>query len=254
MSARRAPLVLVGFVATVALGPLSCALPGHVTVVPGRTVSEYVPLTADSSDARGPVRASVVAQARAASIDIFRDPGDDQPVLSLPNPTEDGAPRVFLAVARRADWLEVLLPVRPNDSVGWVRFADVVLKTDPYQVEVDLGAHRLTVTKGAHVIVDRPVGVGRAVTSTPKGFYYLTSLLQAPDPSGLYGPYAFGTSAFSDILTEFAGGNGVIGIHGTNDPTGIGHDVSHGCIRVDNDTITRLARLLPLGTPVYIQP
>jgi len=38
----------------------------------------------------------------------------------------------------------------------------------------------------------------------------------------------------------------------TNDPTSIGHDVSHGCIRMRNDDIRTLARTVPLGTPVEI--
>jgi lipoprotein-anchoring transpeptidase ErfK/SrfK len=44
----------------------------------------------------------------------------------------------------------------------------------------------------------------------------------------------------------------VIGLHGTSQPSSIGHDVSSGCIRLRNADITRLARLLPLGTPVRI--
>ena len=38
---------------------------------------------------------------------------------------------------------------------------------------------------------------------------------------------------------------------GTNDPGSIGTPVSHGCVRVNNDVITKLAAL-PLGTPVVI--
>ena len=54
------------------------------------------------------------------------------------------------------------------------------------------------------------------------------------------------------MLTEFAGGDGQIGIHGTNDPASIGHDVSHGCIRVPNQVMEELNRILPLGTPVVV--
>jgi lipoprotein-anchoring transpeptidase ErfK/SrfK len=68
----------------------------------------------------------------------------------------------------------------------------------------------------------------------------------------LYGPYAFGTSAFSNTYYHFGGGPGEIGLHGTNYPQGLGSKVSHGCIRVSNATIRRLAKLLPLGTPVVI--
>jgi len=44
----------------------------------------------------------------------------------------------------------------------------------------------------------------------------------------------------------------VIGIHGTNDPGGLGRDVSHGGIRMSTAGITKLAAILPLGTPVQI--
>ena len=48
------------------------------------------------------------------------------------------------------------------------------------------------------------------------------------------------------------GGDGQIGIHGTNQPASIGNAVSHGCVRVPNEIITQLAHNLPLGTPVTI--
>lgn len=42
------------------------------------------------------------------------------------------------------------------------------------------------------------------------------------------------------------------GIHGTDVPSSIGHDASHGCIRVRNEDAELLYRLVPLGTVVYI--
>jgi len=54
------------------------------------------------------------------------------------------------------------------------------------------------------------------------------------------------------VLYSFGGGPGQIGIHGTNDPSSVGRSVSHGCIRLSNAAITRLAQELPLGTPVTI--
>ena len=74
------------------------------------------------------------------------------------------------------------------------------------------------------------------------------------DPNGPYGPYAFGLSGLSEQLTSFNGGNGRLGLHGTNEPDSIGQDVSNGCIRVANDVVIQLAELLPLGTPVQISP
>ena len=55
---------------------------------------------------------------------------------------------------------------------------------------------------------------------------------------GFYGPYALGLSAHSPVYTSFAGGDGQVGLHGTNQPSVLGTDVSHGCIRVANDVIT----------------
>ncbi|MHB8464922.1 MAG: L,D-transpeptidase [Acidimicrobiales bacterium] len=197
----------------------------------------------------------VVAQVIAPSIGVYQSPGAPNPVLTLPARNPDGAPTVFLVLNQQSEaWLEVLVPVRPNDTTGWVHLAQVILRTDPYGVRVELGRHRLTVWRGNDEITSLAAGVGRAMTNTPKGVYFITELFRPPDPTGLYGPYAFGTSAFSEVLGEFAGGNGTIGIHGTNDPAGIGKDVSHGCIRVDNQAITHLASFLPLGTPVFITP
>lgn len=42
------------------------------------------------------------------------------------------------------------------------------------------------------------------------------------------------------------------GIHGTDSPTSIGRSVSHGCIRVRNEDIETLFRIVPVGTPVYV--
>jgi lipoprotein-anchoring transpeptidase ErfK/SrfK len=53
------------------------------------------------------------------------------------------------------------------------------------------------------------------------------------------------------VLSDWPGG-GVIGIHGTNEPGLIPGHPSHGCVRVPNDAVRRLARLMPLGTPVRI--
>ncbi len=42
------------------------------------------------------------------------------------------------------------------------------------------------------------------------------------------------------------------GIHGTDVPSSIGRDVSHGCVRLRNEDITRLYETVAVGTPVYI--
>ena len=77
-------------------------------------------------------------------------------------------------------------------------------------------------------------------------------MLQAPDPNTVYGPFAYGLSGHSEVLTEFDGGDAEVGIHGNDDASVLGQSVTHGCVRMSNDGITKLSKILPLGTPVQI--
>jgi len=199
-----------------------------------------------------PVPGSVVVNVEGKQALVYRVPGGRRPWRRYSNPTAQRTPLVFLVRERRGTWLRVMLPSRPNGSEGWVREAGMELRSDPYSVLVDLTEHRLMVRKARRLVLDVAVGVGRAATPTPSGLYYVAELLRQPDPNGLYGPWAFALSAHSSVLSHFGGGDGQVGIHGTDDPSGIGHTVSHGCIRVRNRVIERLAAILPLGTPVRI--
>jgi lipoprotein-anchoring transpeptidase ErfK/SrfK len=198
-----------------------------------------------------------VAQALSDTIDVFADATTDDPAQQITAADATSAPDipiVFLVKSESDDRLEVYLPIRPNGSSGWVRRDDVTVATVSYSIEVGLSEHRIRVYDGDTVVVDEPVGVGTTDAPTPGGTYYLKELLQPPDPTGPYGTYAYGLSGYSTVLSSFNGGDGVIGIHGTNDPSSIGQDVSHGCIRLNNDVIDRLVNEigLPLGTPVEI--
>jgi lipoprotein-anchoring transpeptidase ErfK/SrfK len=197
---------------------------------------------------------AIVAEAAVKSVAIYRSPAAKTPFMRLANPNADGGQLVFLVARRAPGWEQVRLARRPNGTTGWVKDSSVDLVLDPYSVSVSLGAHRITVRKGSHMVLSAPAGVGRSVLPTPTGTYYIVELLKQSDASGPYGPYAFGLSAFSNVLYSFGGGPGQIGLHGTDDPSALGTDVSHGCIRVSNSIITRLAGLLPLGTPVEITP
>ncbi|HEV2767697.1 MAG TPA: L,D-transpeptidase [Acidimicrobiales bacterium] len=168
---------------------------------------------------------------------------------------EVGGQLVFLVKQETPDWLEVYLPLRPNGSTGWLRSGEVELYEHDYRIELSLSERRLVLFEGAAVVMEEPIGVGGDQTPTPGGIYYLKELLRPPDPAGFYGPYAYGLSGFSNVLTDFAGGEGVIGLHGTNDPSSVGRNVSNGCIRMANTTITRLVEQigLPLGTPVVVK-
>jgi lipoprotein-anchoring transpeptidase ErfK/SrfK len=194
---------------------------------------------------------SIVATAIPPDVTVYEQP-NGKPKTKLSNPNENGAPLTFLEREQRPGWVRVLLPMRPNGSEGWVKTTDVRLTSHHYKIRVELGAHRLVVTDGAKTILDTPVGVGTTDTPTPGGLYYTKELLQPPDPNGAYGHYTYGLSGFSNVIFNFQGADGVIGIHGTNDPTSIGKDTTHGCLRISNEAIDMLAAKLPLGVPVEI--
>lgn len=194
---------------------------------------------------------SIVAQA-TGRVPVFHRPGARKPFVTYGRTNGYSQPRVFLVTERRPGWEKVYLPQRPNGTTGWVRDRSVSLAYDPYAVVVSLSHHSVHVYKAGRQILAAKAGVGRSVSATPSGTYFLVMLLKQPNPNGMYGPYAFGTSAFSNTYYHFGGGPGEIGLHGTDEPKYLGTNVSHGCIRVSNANITRLARILPLGTPVII--
>jgi lipoprotein-anchoring transpeptidase ErfK/SrfK len=195
---------------------------------------------------------SIVAHAVGSRIAVFRTPLSARPFRVYSSPVASGAPLVFLVRRRAPGWEEVRLPSRPNGSVGWVHSRAVALSLDPYRVAVSLRRHRITVWRRGRVLIRAAAAAGRPALPTPTGVFYITELLEQPDSRGPYGPYAFGLSAHSDVLYSFGGGSGQIGLHGTNEPSLVGTAASHGCIRVANVLIRRLARILPLGTPVVI--
>jgi lipoprotein-anchoring transpeptidase ErfK/SrfK len=205
---------------------------------------------------------SLSARATGPSLTIYDSPVSGVAEQTLPNPwvfdptfPDQTVPQVFLVTDQRYNgWVQVLLPVRPNGSTGWVRSSDVQLATTTYQVKVELGAHQITVTDKTDVVYQGPIAIGAPGTPTPTGKYYIRVLVQAIDPTTAYGPFAYGLSSHSDALETFNGGDAEIGIHGNNDATVLGHDITHGCVRMDNDAITMLTKVLPLGTPVEVVP
>ena len=234
-----------------ATGPADRPSASDPTIQSGTLTSPGANLSSAGPD-RLPAGTSLVATAHRATVTVRTSPAGTVK-QALANPTADGAPLTFLVLQAQPDWLRVSLPVRPNGSSGWVRRSDVGLSLTPYRLVISRSAHRLDVLYEGHRQARYPVGVGTVATPTPPGTYYLTELIQPPDPGGAYGPYAFGLSAFSTTLKSFAGGPGQLGLHGTDAPNGLGHDVSHGCLRVANSVITKLAAELPLGTPIDIQ-
>ncbi len=224
------------------------ALPAPTAAAPGR-------FTLGAAQSRSVAQgAALIASAKHGSIVLYRHPaGPRIGRLRQRIFNRQRIPLTFLVDAQRKGWARVRLPTRPNLALAWVRRRDVRYTTTSYRIVVRRRAHRLTLILANRVMWTKKVALGRSVSPTPYGRYFVTDLIRPPRPDGFYGPYALGISAHSRVLTSFEGGNGQIGIHGTNDPSSIGTNVSHGCIRVTNDVVTKLAHSVPLGTPVDIR-
>ncbi len=178
-------------------------------------------------------------------------------VARLRGLTEDGMPEVYLALSsHRARshrvWIRVRIPGRPNGRKGWIpRDALGHLHAVTTALRIEKDRSRATLRREGRVVWRSPIGHGAPGTDTPSGRFYIRERLDNRGGKPVYGPLAFGTSAYS-ALSEWPGG-GVIGIHGTDQPWLIPGRPSHGCIRVPNPAIRRLARLMPIGTPVRIR-
>jgi lipoprotein-anchoring transpeptidase ErfK/SrfK len=176
------------------------------------------------------------------------------PVETLTRRTEYQIPRTLLAFNSYADWVQVYLPTRPNSSTGWVKTADVKVADQPLEwaVKVDLANYRVTVLHNGAIDFEADAAIGSPEYPTPTGTFYITDPLDLRNQPGTgYGAYALGLSGHSDVLTDFAGSDGQIALHGTDNPGDVGQAISHGCVRLKNDDILRLSEL-PLGTPVFI--
>jgi len=108
-----------------------------------------------------------------------------------------------------------------------------------YRIIIDLSDRMLYLLDQNIVVRGFPVGIGKMLTQTPEGKY--TIINKQPNPGGPFGAFWMGLSRPH------------YGIHGTNDPSSIGHEVSHGCIRMYNSDVLQLAQLVPIGTSVTIR-
>jgi len=223
------------------------------TVQPLRVVSSTVGRPRLLSDVDGISRYMGVEKPVAARSTPSRS---GRVVARLSTRTPEGTTNVVLAlrrVERRGSlWIQARLPVLPNNTLGWIpRDALGGYNQVTTHLVVKLSAFRATLYRGRKPIWNARVGVGLSRWPTPRGEFYIRNKLTKYS-SPTYGPIAFGTSARSAVLTDWPAG-GFVGIHGTNRPQLIPGRISHGCIRLHNADIRRLAALMPPGTPLSIR-
>lgn len=155
-------------------------------------------------------------------------------------------------------WLRARLPWRPNDAAGWVNANEVSIEKTTWRIVVSTARRTLTVDRAGRPIRTIDVVVGKPSTPTPHGQFAVTWAVRW-HPNDFLGSWVLELTAHSDVLKQFDGGDGTVGIHGRGgasllDPLGSAR--SHGCIRLANDSIDWLVETigeaqLP-GTPVEV--
>lgn len=97
----------------------------------------------------------------------------------------------------------------------------------------------------------------KADSRTPEGFFSAGNVYDSREwlftdddgvthpQKGVYGPRFIRVS--NPVTTQ-------IGIHGTSSPGSIGKRVSHGCIRLSNESITDLVKYVQTGMPIIVNP
>lgn len=196
---------------------------------------------------------SLVAHS-AGELAVYDSPAASQPAQTFPAATVLGTPQAYLVIDGPIDeWVMLSLPGRPNGATGWAKADALSFEVVDQHITVDLSDRTLTFVDGGEEIINATVAVGSNANPTPVGRFYVTDIVELANPNSAWGPFALGLSGRSDTITEFNGGDGIIGIHGTNRPNTIGQPVSLGCVRLDNDSITLLANTIRLGVPVLIE-
>ena len=153
----------------------------------------------------------------------------------------------------QVDWVKVRLPGRPNGRAGWLPRAAVMLASTNARIKVRLKSRVVeTYNKGA-LTGSYPAAVGTGGTPTPIGHFSI----QDPYPTkgseaATYGPWILTLTAYSSVFKTFGAGPGTVAIHGWPDASVIGKAVSHGCIRVTNNSVAAIAKVAKGGTPVDI--
>ncbi len=164
-----------------------------------------------------------------------------------------GSRDVVVVLGRWKRWTRVRY-ARLGSTVGWVPTRTLwPSSATRTRIIVDLRTRRLRAYDDGRLRMSARVAVGAPASPTPRGRFYLRERVRVIDAAtSPYGPLALGLNGFSRYRTDWLGG-GQLAIHGTNEPSLIGRGVSNGCVRLPNADISRLGRLVGVGTPVLVR-
>ena len=119
------------------------------------------------------------------------------------------------------------------------------------RIVVSIPDRKLAVLEGDRVLRVFPTAVGAKASPSPAGSY--TIVTRISDPTW-YGKGRIVSPGKNNPLGTRWLGLSIkgYGIHGTNNPASIGHNASHGCIRMRNHDVEQLFDMVHEGDPVEL--
>jgi hypothetical protein len=149
-----------------------------------------------------PAYASLVARAHVAKLAVYAKPNAPQPLREFTSPPVNtsvpGArvAQVFLVEAQRDDgWVQVMLPIRPEGTSGWVRDSDVTITQVVSRLRVELGAGRFTVFSRGREVEHGSIVIDAAARKTKVGHYFLRASYVAPAAQMSTSPFVYALPA-----------------------------------------------------------
>jgi lipoprotein-anchoring transpeptidase ErfK/SrfK len=233
-------LLAVGLAALIAgwTSPATAGPPAPDPVAVQPTQSLAILLGAHTAMAAPDEQSATVQQVSA------RRPITEEPTVLPVIGRESGTDRV--------GWLEVRLPGRPNGHTGWIKQAATRSVLTTWQIVVDTSERRVLVYQQGRRVRAFKAVVGKPSTPTPSGAFFVEEVIQLRE-GDVGAPFALALSARSNVLQEFGGGPGQIGLHGLSNVGGVlGSAASQGCVRLANTAMRWLVVRIGPGVPVTV--
>jgi lipoprotein-anchoring transpeptidase ErfK/SrfK len=119
------------------------------------------------------------------------------------------------------------------------------------RIVVSIADRKLAVVESDRVVKIFPTAVGAPASPSPVGVYKITTSI--PDPTWYGKGRIIGPGKSNPLGTRWLGLSlKGYGIHGTNNPSSIGHNASHGCVRMRNHDVEELFGMVGIGDQVEL--
>src|SRR3954468_17744966 len=196
----------------------------------------------------GPGNLAAMAGPRGLTL---RDRPGGSVIAHLKPRTEWGSPTVVWASRRRGHWLGVYATATGNNRLAWLdaRRDHPRMWRSNYSLHADLANRTLELWRGSRVVRRMTVGIGGPNTPTPVGRFSVTDKLIPARGLSYYGCCLLALSGHQSHLRPGWAGGDRIAIHGG----GVGGAASAGCLHLSDADLKRLMKVIPSGTPVYIE-